>query len=802
MLILHFTISKVKTGPYFRGGDKIMTKETLFLILSFLLVSFGEAYLAEACTSKSSNYLNSCFMNLDCKSLQSLAQGDILNHTECCQSNDFKLSIKIELNFETVLSNQLSIHEPPLVGKFACLGAIKKLDLLLLGLRGIRHDFDASKFGNLPTQLNIQYSSFTILNQEGKEAPCPSRFSIFNASSSLLVDFTLGNKYSENVCQEIFTDAKLERLGIHETCRSMIMRNAFTIGRPAKSSDQNIASQINTFHLNGYLIDLNEKVFQPNVFGRTKVLIISGILSTFDARIVKDSRLEEISLRIIKITEFLHNNVNWLQFANERLTRSPLDIRLADPLAEPGLNAPYLVKLLFKRPSHQYLSIYQVNPEHKDTFDDAQFCVFFHIAKNRLNVRFKGLLIESKGQTKCSCTLFWLTWNLMPGSHEQYRLDYYPYLPECMKDSARLFADCDFDKMQQSCSLTTNATQMNAEPTFYIWLAEIKFTEYLSSVFLGPGVGLLGLLVNLLVCYTFRKIKNSPEYRKSKLTDKSRHMWDYVNYNSALMAAQAFIMMLQPLTACIAYNGIYCSPLALTHFGQAFYLFVESLTPNALKIVSNLTAFMFALYRYSLNTDRMPLIRELKPKKVLIASMAAAGFFSSVALFVNDRFSIYILSRDKFEYLSRDSLLDMNESFIMKLLYILNLFLSSILFSGLTLVVDTSLLFNLKRQKKEKRSKDIAEVRVTKMIILNGLFTLLFRIPEFLLSIIMIAFTFDQRVFTVCILKQDPIHSLCPVLFRLVHFVYSFTFFEHFALLILFNRKFRSAVNDIFSRPK
>nr|QVK45953.1 G protein-coupled receptor [Proales similis] len=685
----------------------------------------------------------------------------------------FDTSLKSSINFTAILASY----------PIACKDKLEGVEVNYFAITGIHRTFTVSAFKQRVQSLTIQYFHMRLLESDNEKANCSNDLdvAIFKVTQPITVLFDLGVKYDEDVCEQMFNQANIRNFKLTEMVDSMIKRNVFGILKTVAVTD--LRAKISTFLITGYGLKLDMTVFPIKVFSQTKGIIFEGILEKFDSKVLISSGVEEIRISSWGMKKFLHNNLDWLDFANERSSNKTLRIILNGANLRPSSET---LDYIYHRATTQYDNLYQLDPDYADLFkDNSSFCLFHRLIKKKLNVRLGGFMFEVQGQHHCDCTLFWLLKTFMNTPQD---VIYYTYLVECDLLWNDLQRECDFTAMAARCELQT--IHRISEPNGYTFVWKIKFTEFVLNTVMASAINCFAVLLNAFVVFVFRRMWASGDFRKKKLTDKSQPMWDYVYFNTFFVLLQALIFALEPLTACIEYDGIYCSPFILTRFAHAFYLFVQSYLGNVFKLMANITNTLFVFYRFGINSDRLAKFRKARPARMIAILLVPVLVISVITVFVNERFNWNVFIEDQFEYLSRDKYKQRSLSPTLKVIYLLNMFLGSVVFTVISLSVDMRLLFFLRSFQQSNR-KEEAENRVTKMIVLNGFFSFLFRMPEMAVSILYFAFTFNPLIFPACVFRAEPTHSVCPSLLKISRFFFSLSFFENFILLSLFNHEFK-----------
>nr|QVK45957.1 G protein-coupled receptor [Proales similis] len=770
----------------------------LILFLSLAGISCG---LEQYCISYSNKDQLPCKIQIKCPKNIDFGEKQLqlrhLSDYECCSRIATHLvffNFYLPFDSKTSLKRSINLSSALTGYPLACLNKKKYFNMRYYGLSGIHKEYKVVTLGsNGKNSVIFTSLRFKLMENDREMAVCSRDLntSVFQSSEKIDLNLNAEVKLYEDTCIRMFTNASISELTMDGIADSLVKRNLFGIG--GADAVQDLSCFIGSVFFKGYQVAMTERSFPTKVFSQTSLMQIRGTINRFEARILCSSNLNEIDLSVTGLRKFLHNNPNWLDFANERSTNKTLGLSLNQYGARPteskaaGFN---------KRFHLQYDNLYEIEEKLSLFEDNSSFCIFYQFKRKNLNVRIYGLLLEEQGQQSCDCTLFWLLNTYM--NTPSYTL-YYGYMTACESRRQELEKECDFDAMGARCQIQT--IEPVTEPNSYSYVWNLKLAEYVLNTIMASALNSVAVLVNLFVILVFRSMRSSEEFRKKKLTDKNQPLWDYVYFNTFFVLLQALIFALEPLTACIEYDGIYCSPFILTYFGKAFYLFVQSYLANVLKIMANVTNTLFVLYRYGINKDRLAKFRKRSPLKIVMICMCPALSISIITLFVNERFDMDLLNKDEFVYLSRVNYLNDFSNPALEGAYLINKLLGCVVFIVFNLFIDLRLLLFL-RTLQQARRKEEAEARITKMIVLNGLFSFLFRMPEMVASLLFVLFTFYPLIFPACILSLEPTHSACPSLSKISQFFYSFSFYENCLLLVIFNPEFKTHAVKCFSYLK
>nr|QVK45929.1 G protein-coupled receptor [Proales similis] len=716
-----------------------------------------------------------CYLEISSLGDRQLGQDqlDLINSTaQTCRSNASYLSYEIINKLQAAGESLAEFNEyiQPLAASVSYFYRIK---MNIVETRGLSVDFKFPDLGRVWLwTIKFMIFDFRILNRDGtRQENCSSDFPVFRPWShkyQTTIDLNQAIKYHKNTCATIFRNSPVIGLGLSELVDSTVKHNLLTF----RATDETLSTRIENLDLIGYQIIFDTNIFTRALFSQTILVRISGIVREFDRNTLSNSSIREIRLDSSALRRFLHNNPHWLNDANRRRVQDTLEV---------NFDSDQMVGL-----STGNGGTYYSDPIHPNPFDDASFCIFYQIELYSLNIKLEGRLIEVETQKNCTCLLLWLISNYW--ALNDLSAVFYDDLGLCVRDRVNLSRQCQFDKMAQRCSIE-KIESLSYQTVFDI-IFGLEFVKYLADVWLTPVSSVLSVIANILVIKTFRSIKRSPEYRRNKLTDKARFMWEYTYYNSWLVLFHGLIFAFGPLTTCIEYAGIYCPQIALSKFSQAYFLLFQSFVGNTVRLMANISQSLFVLFRFGLNTDRLDRFRKIRPGKLVSFCSIPAITMSVLTLFINDRFPVDELFEEDFKNIIYLNLYIVKDEAGLRIAYLVNIFMGTTLFTLFNILVDLRLL-SLLRKQNAHRPKEEVENRITKMVILNGLFSFLFRLPEMVSTCLLIIHRFKEDFFPVCLFLSAHFISVCPMLFDISRFLLTLSFFENLLLLYLFNPNFK-----------
>nr|QVK45959.1 G protein-coupled receptor [Proales similis] len=719
----------------------------------------------------------------------------------CCWTFDSFIRLRIRSDLESALTFTIPNELVKTVEETICHhGERYAFELDIWAVNGISENFKLTDLNGKPMSMFFKYSEFTLKSNNSDRFECPcmmhsigensslasnnQSLAIFATRSNLRITFQFANRYHKDTCDALMANANIEWLNFIEMTSSLVVQNALKWKELHDAETLN--STVRSLMIEGYGIEIDRSLFAASVFGRTSVLKISGHISKFEPDVLEGSSLSQIYLYLAELRKFWQSNLDWPSKANKRAVSTKLQIHLdSNSYWQDPYNRMFLKTVEPTRlPFFWWQPIERLS---KFDFNDQDFCLFYYLERNHLNVTIRGSLIQISDIQPCSCTLVWIATTFKNDLGQDY--NFYQSLYECERNFSSKCSE--LENMKKRCEMPAKIE--TDYTTFYEVVVALKYANFWLSIVLTPLFSLLSFVANSLVVFTFRQIKRSAEYRKNKLKDKHRRMWDYVYLNSVFNLVLALVLFCAPFTTCIEYHGIFCSPLLFSRASLIIYVFVESFMGYSVRLMANMTALMFALFRYSANRDCWPKLRALRARYFGLISVMLSLAVGSLKLFFADRYGIESLDLHKFDYILINSAYRYNES-LFRFFSVFNALLVSVIFPLITAATDIFLLAFIRRRQEEHR-REIAEKRVTKMVILNGLFSLLFRLPEIIAAVLLIQ-TYGTYSSIYCI-EQDPLDSICKIVPQYLKFFLSLSLLENFFMLWLFNPRFASAFQQI-----
>nr|QVK46007.1 G protein-coupled receptor [Proales similis] len=713
---------------------------------------------------------------------------------------DESLSLKAYL--ESLIMNNLTID----IFHFGDLPWLSLKSISLINIKGIDIDHSYSIIGNLSgsqNQLTIEfdYSHFLPFSNNRKLLGHCEKESFGTSYLSELVSlelrrlvFKTGNRYYRNVCSIFFKNAAIFQLELKGIGSSFLGDNSLTFDYFTENgTNAGLNASIRNLVLNLYLDRIDSGILNDQVLENMQSIQIYGKLNKIEPCLFQF--YNRIYLHIVNLKEFIHSGIKWCL---DRDSKNEVFFININKIGTEKIN---------KRLSES---------ENTYTFPIEDICLYRSLFSDGRHY----FLFETFQNEKCSCSIFWLVHNYKNGSDElsgelYTANDMFSICTE-NKTYDEWMEECDFDSRFAKCDLN-QSTRAEAEWTAFDTAFLVAGFKYAFAVVLLPIVCVIGLVTSCLSIAVLRKmIAKLAEKRYDDTSKRSRLMYSYLLQHAVGSAAVCALFTFKPLTDCVSFGGIFCSPVYTSWHTRLFEAIGLNLLGTALKLHTTTTALLFSLARLAINVKNkkrrsIRVFSKMRPAYVSLACFLVSLLLSSVKLFTSNDYSVLSWTGDifiSFKIPSFSTFQIYYSNFIAsEAFYYLNLGLEIILdllIPLLTVLIDLVLLKVMRQQNvnRSKMSKQLQtkseenEKQFTKMIIFNGVFNFIFRIPvltsNILEFIVFNQFGFYFYNFQSCQFDDYPLLSLCPSILSISNMLLKLGYLIDFCLLVKFNKDFRT----------
>nr|QVK46012.1 G protein-coupled receptor [Proales similis] len=668
---------------------------------------------------------------------------------------------------------------------------------------------DIGPLGAPQSQLNIEfdYSHFLpFSNGRALVNDCDMQnfeLEYISNLTPLLLDrliFQTNTRYYPNVCAIIFRHASMFRLDLLGISSSNLGLNLPTFDFLTENGTMaELNATIHYALLNLYLQSLDSSLLNRQILEKLIFIEIDGKLDRIEPCIFEF--YNKIGLNLVNMRTFLHLGINWCPRSTSSNETFFMTIR----------------KYKFEGVTQKLT--YLAN---EYTFPAEDICIFRSLLSDGRHF----FQFDAYKSLDCTCSVFWLVLNYNQNLSQEIINELYSttnMFSICTENKTydEWMEECDFDNRFAKCDLN-QSTRAEAEWTAFETTFLMAGLKYALAVVLLPVVCVIGLVTSCLSIAVLRKmIAKLAEKRYDDTSKRSRLMYSYLLQHAVGSAAVCALFAFKPLTECVSYGGIYCSPVYSSWQARLFDAIGVNMLGTALKLHTTLTALLFSLARLAINVKNKErssarIFSKMQPAYVSFACLLFFLAFSGVKLFTSNDYSALSLDSDTFRSF-RNPRFSFFKTYYFNFsrfpaFYYLNLSLEVLLDLVLplfTVIVDLILLL-LMRKQNANRSKisqhlqtksEENEKQFTKMIVFNGIFNFSFRLPVFGSNVVefIVYNEFGTRFFNFeyCQFTDYPSLSLCPTVLSISNLFLQTGFIIDFLLLLRFNRDFRQILRQL-----
>nr|QVK45986.1 G protein-coupled receptor [Proales similis] len=712
----------------------------------------------------------------------------------------------------------------------------RRFQLRLLGFNSIQANYTVQSLLHYPSYygfasgvlVSTWLEYFDLRLEQGNQALSGCELSTLSEAGALQpkfidsVYFHKSVRYHQQTCSVLFLTSRVTRYHLDGLIDSFLLRNVISfvdLMDRNRTATTGLKHRFAHFELGlVYNAPLSSRIFTAQLFNSTwpiDEIVIDGVLGRVEQALFRFVRCSRYVLKVRNMRQFLHNNLKW----PVSISMDDSSVQLLLSQDSPGQDdAGYVMGLVS-------FSLYN--------YDQSDFCLFRHYPVNSSVFVF----IIQKKAPNLTCPLGYL---LQQAIMNRSRAEHVPGVRESglwqeLKDldaiagAEKLLAECDFDLKLSLCDQVASwSGELESQFNIYELVLSVESLKLVFAICLHPISCILGLVVNTLSAVTIKRTTSGRQANQtSQSSDKQKKLFEYFFYNAVCSGAFCALNAPLLLAECIQYSGgRYCSPLIASFAMRLYFLVGVVFLGNICKLGANLTQCSFTLYRMLINTngDRAAkkwssrLLRA-KPIYVLLAIGLFSVLLSVSQLFYNDRISIKTLENlpgfDMFIYdLNSDWYSETNKLLIA--LNVLNLLLNDVFSTLFNLVFDLKLLRFVQAAAKKQaqlsssgsKEKEDVEKRLTKMIIVNGIFSLGLKTPQMLMSSVKTAefaintwYKYEKtKRSSWCMFAKSFFDSLCANLITVTDTVAVWALLINFFLFLNFNAAFRSQLVYLFNR--
>lgn len=544
-------------------------------------------------------------------------------------------------------------------------------------------------------------------------------------------------KSTHPICPLFFRNALIFQLSIQYLVKSYYMKNVIMFSNYSNTSS---SPSLNSFitHLEidqGYGIDLDSKLLNPEIFARTNYFTFTSHINLIEEDVFRPFTFEGIYFYSDNFIQLVRRQgIGWTKSINSNI-RVDLSNLTAELVVEKYPHRSVRVGLIATRDN--FLGFEQ------HPIKDADFCLFHDFPFEQL-VFFMGDLPldirHPENKSSISCISVWLyQYNSIVFSgeisssfdHQKLKL---------------LIEECKFEERLSLCNKTNFDPNFEKTTTKKFSTFDFMLVFELTIMILAPLFGIFGMVTNLLTIYVILHKTNTKTLRKKQYVFVCLHC----TCNSVI----CLIQLITLVNECQYPFGFYCSYVRQFVAVQYVKIVLGEYFNSVCRLLSNFTYLGFSLTRMSrLDTDNAAKLKISVKKFMIGCVLASAGLSVCKALQFDINLHMpeyasplpFRQNRFRFGWMFKPGYVTIT---IINAVYdLINYFLFVIvhLFVDVLLVRKLRRLIRMKEEKMEKiklpdaektqKENEASKRRVIYMVIINSLFNLITKVPSMITSL-------------------------------------------------------------------
>jgi hypothetical protein len=680
------------------------------------------------------------------------------------------------------------------------------IDITVTGLRGLDITTPVNYIASVLMSLDIVRTRFGFYDKDGGLVEDCSQ-SMANLSRPLQVyglSFTELEVKNDQMCAYAFHGARILYFGVVHF-DTFVKRAKFEIAADQGFDSFELDSSVLSFTIDGYGYTLDDTILSKKVFVDIETLRIKENIIKIRSNLREFSKLKNIYLELNSPEVFLYSiGISWLKDVNWQY-----NVALNSNLTSSDLRYYTPAYLIFGHKDQN--SIFA-----EYTFPDEDFCLFENFPHSQLIVPVFNIKLEH-----CTCTLVFLIqyYNLYDLSAIQ---DFFFYDLINKNFSKNLNSTCTQENLYEKCfangSMQTRIDTCRIKETqdrrqlrnVYDWYAtqvDLELAQFIILVVMNPLLCVFGFILNLLIVKTIRT------FEKKELENR---FYRFMMVNAWFNCAYCFIHIFDLMNVCTLnfFDSIYCSAIYSTSFAQYFKIYVIVLVGGTMQTGSNFTYILMTLNRYMLiglnHSEILKSIAHASSRLVFTVVTIAGFLFSYVKIFhygtnlgdsdqTYPTFMISYALPDNEAYSTLDAIFSL---------------VNYLITTSLNVFIEVLTVIRLRAEMANKRSHmayfgqnihgsdhDFRIIlKAVSMVTVNALINLVFKFPEFFLSILnLMSLIEPDALFVNSVVKETDWFAF---LLAINGFFYLIPLIANFFVYYYFNKHFRHAFRAFIRRER
>ena len=680
---------------------------------------------------------------------------------------------------------------------------IDEIQIMKIGyLKGV--DIQLASFASKSNiVLGIYYSKLDAYSNGERISSTECNLNTYNNSNNFFNSVGLLKltqvRYPLYLCPFLFGDSKLIQIIFEDITNSFLTKNRLNFNEVNRSDitmKHLIAAELKLVY--EHLTSAN---FNRALFKRVKILTLSGVLTSIQRDLFEEFHfLKYISFQIENFRQFFHESQNkWMNHLNLNVNLNLTDLK--------SLKADHKMIML----KFQYLKNFVSFTPIYD-YPNEDICLFKDFPHER---QVYPVIIPGR-RLACTCTLVWLQkYYYLYKSEINDDMDYdrnyrdilYTFIFEinstfnfCPNQDLK----CDFAGQFKKCqkdSIKKEVISVNDTNILFL----IKWFQFILLIILQPLFCSLGIVHN---CLTILVIRN-----KDKKKEFSHSIYKFIQINCIFNILYCIVISFNLMNSCVFYtSSVFCSSVYQKDSVQMSKIILIQFLGSALKMCSNFSYLSFSISRLVLISRHKENKSQTKLSTHFFTVYFTVLMVSSCSLSIFRLFQ-YTINFEKgyrkdfpFEVRNEEFCKDNLNKFQCKLFNsfkLTNHFFNDILCVILNVVVDISMVIIFKKHLKNKLIHIIdtdqrmnihkSKKNLNRMVLVNSCIYIFSHLPEFVTTIMLIAFSKDISIFCDTNLSCDLINEEAEF-FCLISIVFQFFIFR------FYDKNFRASFLEVKSR--
>ena len=546
-------------------------------------------------------------------------------------------------------------------------------------------------------------------------------------------------EYKNKICPLVFTNANIYFFSLFDLMETFYKKSILSFTNESFPDLKSFIVGVIIDNVQNINIDSN--LLHPSVFKYTsEISIFSGSLNSIDGEIFKNlNKLFRVFIQPFIFRKINHKQgLEWIKKWNngKSVNLSKITVTVAQKeIVLKGVNGKPLERL-------------------PKIFPDEDFCLYIDFPFNQLVILYEEIYIGNAFfimDNDFTCTYSWLV---------QYYDSYYNYYLKVnadvyYKQLQRLnvvlrsvgfnYLRCNFTEKIRLCNRSNYQPKDDWDKNDFFILNKRLQTVFKISLY---PISFLGLVTNFIVVFVILKKENSDLFKEFK-------QYTYLYLNSIFCIVISLIELISWMTECFYPFEVFCPEIHKLVAIQFFKIIFKECFVTLLRFMLSFTYFAFALNRIGLigkdHGKLVTFISEVGIKKYIGVSLLISSSLSWIKYF---KYEVnYFVSYMSFPISNENNIMNYESNSFNNFYFIYNSIsdlVNYLVFVVICAIIDICMVVQLRRtlaeqekkresmnqQKKQSSESEEAVNKAIKMVVLNSLIGIFFKIPVCIIPLI------------------------------------------------------------------